>query len=49
MRRDRILPLRHAEGLPAPVAVHIVEGAGHMPHMEKAAEMNRLLLGFLAQ
>ncbi len=44
---DRILPVHQAEGLPALVAVHIVEGAGHMPHMEKAAEVNRLLLAFL--
>lgn len=46
---DRILPARHAEGLPAAVAVHIVEAAGHMPHMEKAGEVNRHLLAFLAR
>ncbi len=45
---DRILPVRQAEGLPAPVAVHVVAEAGHMPHMEKAGEVNRLLLAFLA-
>lgn len=46
---DAILPARHAEGLPAPVIVHVLEQAGHMPHMERAAEVNRLLLAFLAQ
>lgn len=44
---DRIIPARHAEGLPPSVAVHIVPGAGHMPHMERAAEVNRLLAAFL--
>ena len=44
---DRILPVRQAEGLPDRVAEQILEGAGHMPHMEKAAEVNRQLLAFL--
>ena len=45
---DTILPSRHAQGLPANVAVHVLPGAAHMPHMEKAGEVNRLLLAFLA-
>lgn len=45
---DRILPVHQAEGLPASVAVHVVAEAGHMPHMEKAADVNRQLLAFLA-
>jgi len=45
---DRIVPASQAEGLPASVTVRILEGAGHMPHMEKAAEVNRLILDFLA-
>jgi pyruvate dehydrogenase E2 component (dihydrolipoamide acetyltransferase) len=45
---DAILPARHAEGLPSPVAVHVLEQAGHMPHMERAGEVNRLLLAFFA-
>jgi pyruvate dehydrogenase E2 component (dihydrolipoamide acetyltransferase) len=46
---DRILPVRQAEGLPTRVAVQILKEAGHMPHMEKAAEVNRQLLAFLSQ
>jgi pyruvate dehydrogenase E2 component (dihydrolipoamide acetyltransferase) len=45
---DAILPAHHAGGLPASVVVHTLEQAGHMPHMERAGEVNRLLLAFLA-
>ena len=45
---DRIIPARHAAGLPQPVETHVLSGAGHMPHMEKAAEVNRILAEFLA-
>ena len=44
---DRILPARDAQGLPANVAVHVLPVAGHMPHMEKAAEVNRLIAGLV--
>jgi pyruvate dehydrogenase E2 component (dihydrolipoamide acetyltransferase) len=37
---DRILPAKHAEGLPASVKVMTIAGAGHIPHLEKAAEVN---------
>ena len=47
-RQDRIVPVTQAEGLPPSIAVTVLEGAGHMPHMEKAAEVNRLILGFIA-
>ncbi len=40
---DRIVPPRHAEGLPANVSVHLLKDAGHMAHMEQAAEANRLI------
>ncbi len=46
---DRILPVHQAEGLPPSVAVHVIPEAGHMPHMEKAGEVNRQLLAFLSQ
>jgi pyruvate dehydrogenase E2 component (dihydrolipoamide acetyltransferase) len=46
---DAILPAHHSEGLPAPIVVHVLEQAGHMPHMERAGDVNRLLLAFLAQ
>ena len=33
----------HAEGLPDGVAVTVYDGTGHMPHMEKATEVNALI------
>ena len=40
---DQVIPARHAEALPSGVAVHVIPGAGHMPHMEAAGEVNRLI------
>ena len=40
---DRIVPAAHADNLPQGVAVHRLDGAGHMGHMEGAAEVNRLI------
>jgi pyruvate dehydrogenase E2 component (dihydrolipoamide acetyltransferase) len=37
---DSVLPAKHAEGLPANVKVTRIAGAGHIPHLEKAAEVN---------
>jgi len=42
-REDRIIPVAHAEALAARLPVHIIEEAGHLPHMERAGEVNRLL------
>jgi pyruvate dehydrogenase E2 component (dihydrolipoamide acetyltransferase) len=42
-KEDRVLPVAHADGLPDHVAVTIYDDAGHMPHMEKAAEVNALI------
>jgi pyruvate dehydrogenase E2 component (dihydrolipoamide acetyltransferase) len=42
-RADRIVSAGHAEGLPADVAVHLLDGAGHLAHMEKSGEVNRLM------
>ena len=42
-REDRILPVSHAEALASRLPVHILNDAGHLPHMEKAGEVNRLL------
>ena len=42
-RADRIIPAAHAEGLPADVAIHRLDGAGHLPHMEKSGDVNRLI------
>ena len=42
--QDRIIPARHARGLPGTVAVHLFEGVGHMPHVEARSSILRLLL-----
>jgi pyruvate dehydrogenase E2 component (dihydrolipoamide acetyltransferase) len=42
-RQDRIIPARDAEGLPSHVRVTLFEDAGHMAHMEKPADLARLL------
>jgi pyruvate dehydrogenase E2 component (dihydrolipoyllysine-residue acetyltransferase) len=42
-REDRIIPAGHAEALGSRIPVHILEQTGHLPHMEKAAEVNRLI------
>jgi pyruvate dehydrogenase E2 component (dihydrolipoamide acetyltransferase) len=47
-RADQIIPAGHADGLPADVAVHLLDGAGHLPHMEKSGEVNRLLADLLS-
>jgi len=47
-REDRIIPLAHAEALAGRIQVHIVDDAGHLPHMEKAGEVNRLIDRFIA-
>jgi pyruvate dehydrogenase E2 component (dihydrolipoamide acetyltransferase) len=41
--RDAVVPAAHAKGLPDRVKVHLLPGAGHMPHMEAAAEVNKLI------
>lgn len=46
-RADSIVPPAHADGLPPAVAVHRVDGAGHMPHVEQAGAVNRRLLDFM--
>jgi pyruvate dehydrogenase E2 component (dihydrolipoamide acetyltransferase) len=40
---DRIIPPAQAGGLPEAVAVHLLKGVGHMPHMEAAGKVNRLI------
>ncbi len=45
---DEILPRSQASGLPASVRLLVLPGAGHMPQMEKAADVNRLILEFAA-
>ena len=42
-RDDRILPVSHARALPGSVAVHILPGVGHMPHLEARDLVARLV------
>jgi pyruvate dehydrogenase E2 component (dihydrolipoamide acetyltransferase) len=42
-REDRIIPVAHAEALASRFPVHILEQTGHLPHMERAGEVNRLI------
>jgi pyruvate dehydrogenase E2 component (dihydrolipoamide acetyltransferase) len=46
-REDRIIPVAHAAALASRFPVHIIEQAGHLPHMEKAGEVNRLVRRFI--
>jgi pyruvate dehydrogenase E2 component (dihydrolipoamide acetyltransferase) len=46
-RQDQILPVSHTQGLPATLPVHVLEGAGHMAHLEKAAEVNGQIRRFI--
>ncbi len=39
---DRIIPVAHSDAA-SPAAVHVLKDVGHLPHMEKAGEVNRLL------
>ncbi len=48
-REDRIIPVSHAEALAARLPVHILDRAGHLPHMEKAGEVNRLIRQFVGR
>jgi pyruvate dehydrogenase E2 component (dihydrolipoamide acetyltransferase) len=42
-KRDQIIPVTHTAGLPAAIKVTTFDDAGHMPHMEKAADVNDLI------
>ena len=48
-RDDHIIPARHGEGLPQNVGIHILDGAGHMAHMEKSSEVNGLIAALIDQ
>jgi pyruvate dehydrogenase E2 component (dihydrolipoamide acetyltransferase) len=47
-RDDRIIPVAQALALSGKLSVHILDQAGHLPQMEKAGEVNRLIARFLA-
>jgi pyruvate dehydrogenase E2 component (dihydrolipoamide acetyltransferase) len=42
-RNDNIIPVAHAEAVASRLPVHILEAAGHLPHMEKSGDVNRLI------
>ncbi len=42
-REDRIVSSDDAHGLPGHVRVEVLDDVGHMPHMEAAGQVNRLL------
>jgi pyruvate dehydrogenase E2 component (dihydrolipoamide acetyltransferase) len=46
-RDDRIIPVAHAGAGGPGVPVYVMEAAGHLPHMEKASEVNRLIRQFI--
>ncbi len=46
-RDDRIIPAAHAEALAGRLPVHILDATGHLPHMERASEVNRLIAGLV--
>lgn len=46
---DRVIPAGHAGALGGKAAVHVLDGKGHMIHMEAAGEVNRLLAEHLGQ
>ncbi|MEO8354713.1 MAG: alpha/beta hydrolase [Chloroflexota bacterium] len=49
-RHDTTIPLRHSDDLRASIPnieFHIIEDCSHIPHFEKPAETNALLLDFL--
>jgi pyruvate dehydrogenase E2 component (dihydrolipoamide acetyltransferase) len=47
-RADRIIPPTHAEGLPPGVRCHLLDGAGHLLHMERSGDVNRLIAELIA-
>lgn len=44
---DQILPVAHADALPDSVKVARYPATGHLPHMEKASDVNAAILEFL--
>ncbi len=44
---DRIIPPGHAQGLPARISQHVLDGIGHMPQIEAVNDVARLLISHL--
>ncbi len=45
--QDQILPVAHAKALPDGVKVTTYAGSGHLPHMEKASDVNAAIIAFI--
>ena len=45
--KDAIIPVSQSAGLPAGVAVHVLEGIGHLVQMEASSQVNTLLKNLL--
>jgi pyruvate dehydrogenase E2 component (dihydrolipoamide acetyltransferase) len=45
---DRVIPATHAQALGTRATVEVIEDAGHMVQMEKAARVNELILAHIA-
>ncbi|MDG5493940.1 alpha/beta fold hydrolase [Niveispirillum sp. BGYR6] len=45
---DRIVPPPAAELIPTRIPLHLLQGAGHMPHVEAASRVNELVRSFHA-
>ncbi len=43
-RDDRVIPVNHASNAPKGATVEILEGVGHMVQLERASEVNRLII-----
>ncbi len=44
---DRLIPMPEARRLPPHAPVHVIEGAGHLPHMEASGDVVSVLKEFL--
>lgn len=47
-RNDKILPAHHGEDLPDAVSLTLYDDTGHMPHLERAGEVNEAIGNFIA-
>jgi pyruvate dehydrogenase E2 component (dihydrolipoamide acetyltransferase) len=46
-REDQILPVSQSENVPGHARVEVLDNSGHMPQMESAGAMNRIIGEFL--
>ncbi len=46
-KQDQIISVHQASGLPANVHAHVLEGVGHLVHMEAATQVNAFIKAFL--